>query len=73
MQTYLYNMLLFTLTTCKMRGPLKISHGWRATFPYFLNEMKIETSDGKRSFIMSLRIIVTMTHMVDKLEKDSHL
>ena len=35
--------------------------------------LKVETSDGKRSFIMNLRIIVTTSHMVDKLEKDSHL
>ena len=42
---------------------------------YFVTYMyvEIETSVGKRSFIMNLRIKVTTTHMVDKLEKDSHL
>ena len=41
--------------------------------PFQLINLEIETSDGKRSFIMNLRIIVTTHHMIDKLEKDSHL
>ena len=37
----------------------------------YINEN--ETSDGKRNFIINLRIIAMTTHMVDKSEKDSLL
>ena len=38
-----------------------------------MSNISSKTSDGKCSFIMNLRIIVTTSHMIDKLEKDSHL